>query len=109
MEDAMQFRMKALKTFMEVRAGDEFDAGNPTRAQELEARGLAIPLDKAGKEAPSKRRTPNKAAAAGPLLSPGGQQTGAATAPSSSPAGRARPAKKKTSRRSGGKKSAAGK
>lgn len=84
-------RMKSFKTMQgdygKVRPGQEFEVASQNVADALEKKGHAMTLKA---EAPlqnkMERTLENKAAAAGPLASPGGG-TGAENALSSSPAG----------------------
>ena len=66
-------RMKALRTFMDHRVGEEFDEKSETRARELEQRGLAVPLPKEMKKPAATAAKDNPAKGAGPLPSPGGR------------------------------------
>jgi hypothetical protein len=71
-KSAFAFPMKALKTFMDVTSGAEFDAGSQARATELENKGLAVPLSGV-----SRKTKPNRAAVDGPKSSAGGLGDGA--------------------------------
>lgn len=87
-------KMKALRSFHgssegKVRRGREFTASRPERARELEAHGLAYPLEvKSDRPHLNKMDPPpsNKAADAGPLDFPGGATGADALVPSSLPA-----------------------
>lgn len=72
-----------------VEAGPDFTVADQARADDLQRRGLAIPLPPAKTERPHLNKMEstleNKAAAAGPLPLTGGR-TGAGEAASSSPA-----------------------
>lgn len=94
----MADKLKALKTFMQVRAGQEFDESNPSRANELVTKGYAVRVGAGGGEPPKSRRAPNKAAGAGPLSSTGGRAAAGKRASSSRPA-RAPRAKKPSSKK----------
>lgn len=88
----MTIRMQALQSFLGqateggadrvVKRGSEFDVASENRARELITKALARRTEGAKPAAPAKRRA-NKAAAAGPLPSAGGE-TGAGAAQSSS-------------------------
>jgi len=101
-------RMKALKSFFgaegNVRRGREFDVADRFRADDLERRGLAVPV--AASPAPTEPPIVNEAAVAGPLSAPpGGETGGAAPSPSSRPARAPRKLPKRSGR--GGRKAKA--